>query len=262
MCGPSLSLNQSSAHPQSSEPQGGHAFEEGDSSRRVEVAPWVGSNDLDSLRGSGGGSVRHELENAHCLLFFSLSHSPLKGDALTSHWPAARLYIYKKKKKKRCFGDTHRPELADPAWFPDQTELLVASPLPIPVRKDLLSQMSGPGWLPNPELWSLHVWLLRGYQRSWVPCILVYSTCSRRRGHPLRGICMLWNGECLGNSAVMFISTQLLAPCWMFCFFYGTDWIVDLYYQHWKYTWPLLPCFVPRWAGNRLVGTRWWWVFL
>ncbi len=39
MCGPSLSLNQSSAHPQSSEPQGGHAFEEGDSSRRVEVAP-------------------------------------------------------------------------------------------------------------------------------------------------------------------------------------------------------------------------------
>ncbi len=39
MSGPSLSLNQSSAHPQSSEPQGGHAFEEGDSSRRVEVAP-------------------------------------------------------------------------------------------------------------------------------------------------------------------------------------------------------------------------------
>ncbi len=30
--------------------QGGHAFEEGDSSRRVEVAPWVSSDDLDSLR--------------------------------------------------------------------------------------------------------------------------------------------------------------------------------------------------------------------
>ncbi len=36
---------------------------------------------------------------------------------LTSHWPAARLYI-KKKKKKRCFGDTHRPELAEPALVP------------------------------------------------------------------------------------------------------------------------------------------------
>ncbi len=28
-------------------------------------------------------------ENAHCPLFFSRSHSPLEGDALTSHWPAA-----------------------------------------------------------------------------------------------------------------------------------------------------------------------------
>ncbi len=33
-------------------------------------------------------------ENAHCPVFFSLSHSPLEGDALTSHWPAARLYAF------------------------------------------------------------------------------------------------------------------------------------------------------------------------
>ncbi len=33
-------------------------------------------------------------ENAHCPLFFSLSHSPLEGDALTSHWPAARPYAF------------------------------------------------------------------------------------------------------------------------------------------------------------------------
>ncbi len=31
-----------------------------------------------------------------------------------------------------------------------------------------------------------------------------------------------------------FISTRLLAPCQMFCVFYSTDWIVDLYHQHWK----------------------------
>ncbi len=172
------------------------------------------------------------------------------------------IYIYKKKKKRGASVILIAPNWPNQLWFPDQTELLVASPWPIPVRKDLLSQMSGSGWHPNPELWSLHVWLLWGYQRSWVPCILVCSTCSRRRGHPLRGICMLWNGECLWNSAVMFISTRLLAPCRMFCVFYGTDWLVDLYYQHWKSTWPLLPRFVPRWAGNRLVGTRWWWVFL
>ncbi len=35
-----------------------------------------------------------------------------------------------------------------------------------------------------------------------------------------------------------------------------------LYHQHWKSMWLLLPCFVPRWAGNRSVGMRWWWVFL
>ncbi len=39
MGGLSLSLHQSSAHPRSPELRGGHAFEERDSSRRVEVAP-------------------------------------------------------------------------------------------------------------------------------------------------------------------------------------------------------------------------------
>ncbi len=66
MGGDSLSLHQSSAHPQSLEPQGGHAFEEGDSSRRVEVAPRVaprvGLDDLEPLQDSRGGSVRHERE--------------------------------------------------------------------------------------------------------------------------------------------------------------------------------------------------------
>ncbi len=120
MCGPSLSLNQSSAHPQSSEPQGGHAFEEGDSSRRVEVAPWVGSDDLDSLRGSGGGSVRHELENAHCLLFFSLSHSPLKGTRWhrTGQQPGC-VYIYKNKIKKRGASVILiAPNWPNQLWFP------------------------------------------------------------------------------------------------------------------------------------------------
>ncbi len=149
MSGPSLSLNQSSAHPQSSEPQGRHAFEEGDSSRRVEVAPWVGSGDSDSLQGSGGGSVHHELENAHCLLFVSLSHSPLKGwlkgDALTSHWPAARLYI-KNKKVLRWYSS---PRTGWTSFGSRTGQSCWWHPWPIPVRKDLLSQMSG-GVAPEP----------------------------------------------------------------------------------------------------------------
>ncbi len=112
------------------------------------------------------------------------------------------------------------PNWLNQPWFPDLTELLVALPWPIPVRKDLLSQVSGLVWQPKLELWSLHVWLLRGYQRSWVPCILVWSTCSRRRGHPLRGVCMLWNGECLWNGAVCSYRPGYLLRV---CVFYGTD---------------------------------------
>ncbi len=44
----------------SPEPQGGHALEKGNSSGRVETAPRVGSDDLEPLRESGGGFVRHE----------------------------------------------------------------------------------------------------------------------------------------------------------------------------------------------------------
>ncbi len=154
------------------------------------------------------------------------------------------------------------PNWPNQPWFPDLTELLVARPWPIPIRRDLLSQVNGSVWHLNPELWSLHVWLLRGYQRSWAPCILVCSTRSWRCGLPLRDVYMLWNGECLWNGAVKSISTRLLALCWMFCVFCSTDWIMDLYHQHWKYMWQLLPHFVPRWVGNRSVGTHWWWVFL
>ncbi len=54
------------------------------------------------------------------------------------------------------------------------------------------------------------------------------------------------------------IDPAILAPWWMFCVFYGTYWIVDLYHQHCKCMWLLLPRFVPRWMGNRSIGTRWW----
>ncbi len=54
------SLYQSNAYPRSPEPGGRHAFEEGYASRRVEITPRVGSDDLDPLRESGSGSVRNE----------------------------------------------------------------------------------------------------------------------------------------------------------------------------------------------------------
>ncbi len=175
MGGLSPPIHQSSAHPQSPEPRGRHAFEEGDPSREMEVAP-------ESVRMIWNRYGRAEVdlfatsENAHCPLFFSLSHSPLEGDALTSHWPAARLYgfppikilplVLYKIREERASVLLIAPNWPNQPWIPDLTELLVAPPWPIPVRKDMLSQADGSVWHSNPELWSLHVWLIQGYQRS------------------------------------------------------------------------------------------------
>ncbi len=62
------------------------------SSRRVEIAPRVGSDDLEplALRESGGGSVHQEREHALPVVL----HSPL-----TSRWPAARPYAFPPIKK-------------------------------------------------------------------------------------------------------------------------------------------------------------------
>lgn len=68
-------------HPRSPEPWGGHAFEEGDSSRRVEVAPRVGSDGLEPLRESGGGSVRHEQEGALPAVLLHVSLPAGRGHA-------------------------------------------------------------------------------------------------------------------------------------------------------------------------------------
>ncbi len=99
------------------------------SSRRVEIAPRVGSDDLEplALRESGGGSVRQEQEHALPVVL----HSPL-----TSRWPAARPYAFPPIKKcyRWCY---ERSRWSEHQWysspriqpgFPDLTELLEAPP--------------------------------------------------------------------------------------------------------------------------------------
>ncbi len=64
-------------------------------------------------------------ENAHCPSFFSLSHSPLEGDALTARWPTARLYAFPSDQDiasgvmqdqgGASVRHTHSSELAEPA---------------------------------------------------------------------------------------------------------------------------------------------------
>ncbi len=78
-------------------------------------------------------------KNAHCPSFFSLSHSPLEGDALTARWPTARLYAFPpikilplvlcKIREERASVILIAPNWPNQPWFPDLTELLIAPPL-------------------------------------------------------------------------------------------------------------------------------------
>ncbi len=169
--------------------QGWHAVEEGDSSRRVEVAfgtstgerrwicsPWARRRTAccssPCLTPAGRGRADIVLASSRLYVFPPIQILPLVLYKIRKEWASVILIA---------------PNLP---WFPDLTELLVAPPWPIPIKKDLLSQVDGSVWHPNPELWSLHVWLLRGYQRGWAHCILVCSIRSWRREHPLRDVCM------------------------------------------------------------------------
>ncbi len=47
-------------------------------------------------------------------------------------------------------------------WFSELTPLLYRPPWEIPIRRDLLSQLQGKIWHPQPELWKLCVWPIQG----------------------------------------------------------------------------------------------------
>ncbi len=47
-------------------------------------------------------------------------------------------------------------------WFSELTLLLYRPPWEIPIRRDLLSQLQGKIWHPQPELWKLWVWPIQG----------------------------------------------------------------------------------------------------
>ncbi len=60
-------------------------------------------------------------------------------------------------------GVTHRTELAEPALVPRLDGAAGGAALADPHQEDMLSQVDGSVWHPNPEMWSLHVWPLQGY---------------------------------------------------------------------------------------------------
>ncbi len=120
----SPSIHQSNAHPRSLESRGGHAFKEENSSRRMEVAPRVGSDDLEPLRGSGGGFIRYERECTLPVVLVPVplpvgrgrAHSTLAGSqalCVSSDQNIASGVMQDQGGASVC--DTHSPELAEPA---------------------------------------------------------------------------------------------------------------------------------------------------
>ncbi len=49
-------------------------------------------------------------------------------------------------------------------WFSELIPLLYRPPWEIPIRQDLLSQLQGKIWHPQPEIWKLWVWSIQGHR--------------------------------------------------------------------------------------------------
>ncbi len=120
MCRLLIPLHQRSAHTRSPEPLGGHAFEEGH-------APRVGSDDLEPLWKSGGGSVRHERECALPAVLLPVSLPAGRGRADIALASSQAVCVSSDQdidtgvmqdQGGAGFCDNDRPELAEPALVP------------------------------------------------------------------------------------------------------------------------------------------------
>ncbi|XP_033987890.1 uncharacterized protein LOC117483621 [Trematomus bernacchii] len=113
-------------------------------------------------------------ESRHCPLWFSWAEvtSPMGQDALAHDWPDSLLYAFPPQPLllqtlQRVLTQGHRLLLVAPrwpgrVWFPLLRSLCCGPPWRLPDRKDLLSQLRGQIWHPDPHRLQLWAWPLRG----------------------------------------------------------------------------------------------------
>lgn len=116
--------------------------------------------------------------STHCPLWFSLTGGlgSLGQDALAHPWPQVLLYAFPPlpliwPTLQRVYQEGHKLLLVAPywparIWFPLLHSLCRGTPWPLLDRKDLLSQLGGRIWHPNPQRLRLWVWPLEGPSRS------------------------------------------------------------------------------------------------
>ncbi len=108
-------------------------------------------------------------ESSQCPLWFSLSFPETLGiDAFAHPWPTMRLYGFPPVKlipavlcRVKVSGVRLlliAPFWPSRTWFSELIPLLYRPPWEIPIRRDLLSQLQGRIWHPQPEIWKLWVW--------------------------------------------------------------------------------------------------------
>ncbi len=142
-------------------------------------------------------------ESSQCPLWFSLSFPTTLGiDAFAHPWPNVSLYAFPSIKlipAVLCRVKVSSvPFWPSQTWFSELTPLLYRSPWEIPIRRDLLSQLQGRIWHPQPELWKLWVWPIQGQGPWWIFYLSRFRRPSPVPEPLLLGSCTLSNGASLG----------------------------------------------------------------
>ncbi len=259
--------HQSSAHPRSTEPRGGHAFEEGDSSRRVEVAPRVGSDDLEPLRESGGGSACHEREGALPAVLFPVSLPTGRGRADIALASSKAVCVSSDQDNATSvmqdqggasFSDTHHPEPAEPALVPRPDRTAGGTALADRNQEGFAIPGGRLGVAPEPGVVKPSYVAASGISEGLSALhSRVLDTLLEARAPSMRHLYVLKWGVFVKLCGQAHIDP---ATCTL------SDVLSFLQYRLDSGSLPstlkvyvaALPRFVPRREGNRSVGTRWW----
>ncbi len=149
----------------STEPGGRFSVETEAQARGMDVEPSDGSQIWD-LFGKAEVDLFASQESSQCPLWFSLSFPTTLGiDAFAHSWLYVSLYAFPPIKlipavlcRVKVSGARLlliAPFWPSQTWFSELIPLLYRPPWEIPIRRDLLSQLQGKIWHPQPELWKL-----------------------------------------------------------------------------------------------------------